>query len=104
MAELRYIDTNSANDSDGRAFGLDGNLYLPVVCAVIGALGAFAALVLGLGLHVLPAGLVVGVPVSAVIAWAVVLRNGRPAGFDVDWCEQLLWGADMSRRMEDQDA
>ena len=35
MTALRHTETNSADDSAGRAFGLDGNLYLPVLLAVL---------------------------------------------------------------------
>jgi hypothetical protein len=31
MSDLRFTDTNAADDSAGRVFGLEGNLYLPVV-------------------------------------------------------------------------
>ena len=49
MSELRFTDINAGADSAGRAFGLDGNLYLPVVIAAVAAVGAVA--LLGLGLH-----------------------------------------------------
>jgi hypothetical protein len=44
MNDLRFTDTNAADDSAGRAFGLDGNLYLPVAAAALGAVGLFAGL------------------------------------------------------------
>ena len=48
--ELRFTDTNAADDSAGRAFGLEGDLYLPVVIAVVAAVGLFA--LSNLALHV----------------------------------------------------
>jgi hypothetical protein len=42
MTELRLTETNAADDSSGRAFGLDGNLYLPVLCATVGARRIFS--------------------------------------------------------------
>ena len=44
MTELKHTETNAADDSSGRAFGLDGNLYLPVLLTVSGALALFAVL------------------------------------------------------------
>ena len=44
MTELRHSETNAADDSAGRAFGLEGNLYLPVLLSVLGSLALFAVL------------------------------------------------------------
>ena len=35
MGELRFTDSNAGDDSAGRAFGLEGNLYLPVVFGLV---------------------------------------------------------------------
>ena len=35
MNELRLTDTNAGDDSAGRVFGLEGNLYLPLVGGAI---------------------------------------------------------------------
>ena len=35
MSELRITDTNSANDSKGRAFGLEGNDFLYVLIGLV---------------------------------------------------------------------
>lgn len=95
--ELRYTDTNSADDSRGGAFGLEGDLYLPVVIAVVASLGLLALLGLGFktgwaiaaGVAVWPAGL--------TLAWAIGLRHGRPVGYDRDWIEERLGGGNFSR-------
>ena len=44
MNELRFTDTNAADDSAGRVFGLDGNLYLPVVSGLVAGVVLFAGL------------------------------------------------------------
>ncbi len=97
MSELIHTDTNAADDSSGRAFGLDGNLYLPVVLAVLGALGLFALLTLVLHANLLASGLLAALPLGAVLAWALGLRQGRPAGHDRDWLEARLGGRDFTR-------
>ena len=41
MAELRITDTNSANDNRGRAFGLEGNDFVYVLIAFVGAMALY---------------------------------------------------------------
>ncbi|MDI1335785.1 MAG: hypothetical protein PSU94_06325 [Lacunisphaera sp.] len=97
MHELRHTDTNAADDSAGRAFGLEGNLYLPVVLAIFGALGLFALLTFVLHANILASGLLVALPLGAVLGWAVCLRHGKPAGHDRDWLEARLGGTHFTR-------
>lgn len=102
MSELRHTDTNAADDSAGRAFGLDGNLYLPVVLALLGGLGLFALLTLVLHANPLASGLLVALPLGAVLAWAVGLRHGKPAGHDRDWLDARLGGGNFTRVDDEQ--
>lgn len=97
MSELRHTDTNAADDSAGRAFGLDGNLYLVVVGAVLGALGLYALLTLLLHLPAFLAGAVASGPPIVVALWAVLLRHGKPAGYDRDWLDHRLGRGDFTR-------
>lgn len=97
MTELRYTDTNAADDSAGRAFGLEGNLYLPVVLAIVAAIGLFALLAFGFHAGYLVAGLLSTPPLAAVLAWAFWLKHGRPAGYDRDRLEDLFGGGDFTR-------
>jgi hypothetical protein len=102
MNELRQTETNAADDSSGRAFGLDGNLYLPVLLATVGALGLFAVLTLLLKLGLVGSGIAAGAPLAGVIAWALWIKQGRPAGYDVDFCQQCLGGGNFSRQPREQ--
>ncbi len=90
MAELRITDTNSANDTRGRAFGLEGNdflyvlisfvaaLALYVVCSIVLRTGAVGALVIALPWFLLPT------------AWVLLLRHNKPSGYAGDWFDQLV--------------
>ena len=102
MTELRFTDTNAADDSAGRAFGLDGNLYLPVVIAGVGGIGLFA--VLGLLFHfpLALAGLTAALPAGLTLAWALFLKRGKPAGYDRDKLEDWLGGGDFGPVAEHQ--
>jgi len=84
MTELRHTETNAGDDSTGRAFGLDGNLYLAVLLAVMGSLVIFAVLGLLLHLNYLLASLIASLPLTGVLVWALCLKKGKPAGYDRD--------------------
>lgn len=102
MTELRLTETNAADDSAGRAFGLDGNLYLPVLCAIVGAIGLFALLTLAFKANLTVAAVVTGLPLGAVLAWALLLKQGRPAGYDFDFCQQVFGGRNFTRAPREQ--
>ena len=102
MSELHYTETNAANDSTGRAFGLDGNLYLPVLIAVVGALAVFSLLVWLIGLSIVAAGTIISLPLLAVLGWVIGLRRGKPAGYDRDFLETLWNDGHFTRLAADQ--
>jgi hypothetical protein len=91
MSELRYTETNAANDSQGRVFGLDGNLYLPVLIAIVGSLAGVSLLVGLFGVSLTLASALLSVPLIVVVGWVTVLRRGKPPGYDRDFAENL-WG------------
>jgi hypothetical protein len=65
--------------------------------ALVGALGLFSVLALVLAVPHTVAALVAGVPFAVVVAWAVFLKQGRPAGYDRDLIEYWLIGGDFTR-------
>jgi hypothetical protein len=44
MNELRLTDTNAADDSAGSVWGLDGNLFMPVVASAALSIGVILIL------------------------------------------------------------
>lgn len=100
--ELRHTDTNAADDSKGRAFGLDGDLYLPVVSAAVLALALFAILGLHFGCGWFLAGVIAATPLVLTLVWAVILRNGRPPANDRDTIEQWFRGGDFGQSAKQQ--
>lgn len=90
--DLRFTETNSADDKAGRAFGLDGNLYLPVVVTGVGGIGLFGILGLVIRFPHAVAGAVAGVPCAVTLLWVLLLRRGKPAGYDRDKLEDLVGG------------
>jgi hypothetical protein len=96
MADLRVTDTNSANDSKGRAFGLEGNDFIYVLVAFVAALGLYllltALLHVGFGVALVFTAPIVGVP----LAWVMLLRHNKPAGYAEDWFDQRISGEGFS--------
>lgn len=92
MSELRITDTNSVNDSKGRAFGLEGNDFIYVLLAFVFALGFY--LVLNAVLHVRMAiALMFALPILLVpLGWVLLLRHNKPAGYAEDWFDQNVNG------------
>ena len=102
MDALRHTETNAADDSPGRAFGLDGNLYLPVLLSLLAALLLFTILVLLLRVPFLIAAGLAGGPVAVCLVWAFLLRQGKPAGYDRDLVESWLGRDHFTRVNQDQ--
>lgn len=90
--DLRFTDTNAADDATGRAFGLDGNLYLPVVAAAFAGVGLFALLAFLIGSSLVAAGLFAAMPFLLTLTWVLCLKKGRPPGYDRDYLEYLTGG------------
>lgn len=82
--ELRLSDTNSASDSSGKTWGLDGDLFWYLV----GGLFAFVITLLLLfsAFHVafINALLVACIPLFLTLIYVLGFRQGKPPGFDVD--------------------
>ena len=92
MSELRITNTNSVDDSKGRAFGLEGNDFLYVLGAFVAALALYLMLV-GLFRVGLLAAFLVALPVLlGPTAWVLLFRHNRPAGYAEDWFDDLVNG------------
>src|SRR5260370_32418479 len=90
MSELRITDTNSANDSKGRAFGLEGNNFMYVVVSFVAALGFY--LLLNGALHMSgPTALLFVLPIFLVpSAWVLLFRHNKAPGYAEDLYDSLL--------------
>jgi hypothetical protein len=90
MAELRITDTNSANDTKGRAFGLEGNDFLYVLVAFVAAMALYLVCIAILRIPAFGA-LVISLPIVVVpTAWVLLLRHNKPAGYAEDWFDHLV--------------
>lgn len=90
MTELRVTDTNSANDSKGRALGLEGNDFMYVVGAIVAGLATYLTVsyLLETGTAV---ALAVAIPILlGPLTWVLVLRRNKPEGYAEDFFDQLF--------------
>jgi len=90
--ELRFTETNSADDSAGKTWGLEGNLFWFV------AGGAFASVLTLLLLFsvwrwpLLNAAVPALIPLGLALLYALAFRQGKPSGYDTDLFELWLKG------------
>jgi hypothetical protein len=100
MNTLRFTDTNSADDSHGKTWGLDGNLFWYV------AGGSFISVVILLfsamrtGFFVALA--VAAVPLVLTFIYVFGFRQGKPPGYDVDCLDYWISGAGFGPSPEKQ--
>ncbi len=91
--ELRFTETNSSDDSAGKTWGLEGNLFWFV------AGGAFAAVVTLLLLFsvwhwsLLSAVIPALISLGLALLYALAFRQGKPPGYDIDLFELWLKGS-----------
>lgn len=81
-SELRLTETNSADDSAGRTWGLEGNLFWHVVAgvfiSVLTLLLCFSALRWSFG----SSALLAAVPLTLSLTYVFGFRQGKPCGYD----------------------
>jgi hypothetical protein len=100
--ELRFTETNSADDSKGRTWGLDGDLFWFI------AGGAFAFVIVLLlcfsALHMSFTGsfVLAAIPLALCVGYVIAFRQGKPKAYDVDcldnWCNGSGFGQEPDRQ------
>ena len=86
---LIAIDTNSADDSSGIAFGLQGNLYLPVALAAMVSIGTITILTYSSSFSI-PMAFAIGLmPFMFTLLLVLTFFNHKPPHFAGDWLGSL---------------
>ena len=90
--DLRFTDTNSADDSKGRTWGLDGNLFWFLAggafLSVVVMLLLFSAYKVGFTASVL----ISGMPLVLAVTYVFGFRQGKPPRYDLDCVEYWIGG------------
>ena len=90
--ELRFTETNSADDSQGKTWGLDGNLFWYIAggsfVSVITLLLLFSAMRMSFFTSLL----IAAMPLALCATYVFVFRQGKPAGYDMDCLDFWLSG------------
>ncbi len=101
-SELRFTDTNAADDSKGRTWGLEGDLFWIVVgggfAFVMVLLLCFSALKMGLLISLIMA----AIPLTLCLIYIFVFRQGKPPGYDIDCLDHWLNGSGFSAALQRQ--
>jgi|SRR6478735_1216243 len=101
-SELRLTETNSAEDSAGRTWGLEGNLFWHVVAgvfvAVLALLLCFSALRWSFGASTMLA----AIPLTLSLLYVFGFRQGKPAGYDLDLLDGWLHGTGFAPNPQQQ--
>jgi hypothetical protein len=77
---LRMTDTNAADDSGGSVWGLDGNLFMPVVASAALSVGVLLVLFAMFHVHWLLSLLLGAVPFAATLTYVLLFKQGKPPG------------------------
>jgi hypothetical protein len=89
---LRFTNTNSADDSKGKTWGLDGNLFWFIAGGAFGfvviLLACFSAMKMSFLLSLFLAAL----PLTLCVIYVFAFRQGKPPGYDIDCLEYCLAG------------
>jgi hypothetical protein len=101
---LRLTDTNAADDSGGSVWGLDGNLFMPVVASAALSVGVLLLLFSVLHVHWLLSTLLGAVPFAGTLSYVLLLKQGKPPGYDTDLFDLLASGRGFYPVVENQDS
>ena len=101
---IRFTETNCADDSKGRTWGLEGDLFW----FMIGGAFAFVMILLlcfsALKISFFASLILAAVPLTLCLIYVFVFRQGKPAGYDVDCLDYWLKGAGFSPDFQRQPA
>ena len=92
MADLRFTDTNAADDSGGSVWGLDGNLFIPVIISLVVSIGLILVLFGAFQWHWLASAIVGLLPFGCTLGYVLLFKQGKPPGYDKDLFELYTTG------------
>ena len=99
---LRFTETNSADDSTGRTWGLEGNLFWYLTGGCFVSVMTLLLLFSALRFSLMASLMIAAIPLMITLVYVYSFRQGKPPGHDVDcldyWINGSGFGPDLGRR------
>ena len=95
-AEIRFTDTNSADDSKGKTWGLDGNLFWYLIGGTFGSVVLMLLLFSAYRLSFIQSVAIAVVPLTLTLVYVFGFRQGKPPRYDIDCLEYWIFGKGFS--------
>jgi len=92
MNELRFTETNSAEDSAGKTWGLEGSLFWYLTGGILTSVILLLVLFSMWRWTLMASAAAAVVPLLLVLLYIFGFRQGKPAGYDRDLFELWLRG------------
>ena len=99
---LRFTETNSSEDSKGKTWGLEGNLFWIAIGGVFSAVMLLLILFAVFKLTIALASGIALIPLIISFTYIFVFRQGKPPGYDRDFFDNLLNGKSFSPQFLDK--
>jgi hypothetical protein len=94
--EIRFTDTNSADDSKGKTWGLDGNLFWYLIGGTFGSVVLMLLLFSAYRMSFIQSAAIAVVPLTLTLVYVFGFRQGKPPRYDIDCLEYWLFGKGFS--------
>ena len=86
---LVSVDTNSADDSKGIAFGLSGNLFMPVIAGGVASVVLVTVLLWSQAFGIVGSVVVGALPFALTLLIVTTFFQNKPPHYARDWFESL---------------
>jgi hypothetical protein len=95
-SDIRFTDTNSADDSKGKTWGLDGNLFWFVIGGGFASVCIMLLLFSSYRMSFFVSAAIAVIPLIVMLIYVFGFRQGKPPRYDVDCLEYWLFGKGFS--------
>jgi hypothetical protein len=89
---LQFTETNSADDSKGKTWGLEDNLFWYVTGGAFASVITLLLVFSVMKLSFLDSLIIAVIPLGLMLAYVLGFRQGKPPGYDLDCLDYWLNG------------